>query len=272
MSIMTTVSAQPPGVGDRGVRGPMLNHRRKSLRPGQRHRRRRQGHLHRRRRPDRRVGRAGGRTIDATRHDRVPRRRRRAHARRRRRAQLRARADAGKSAPARKFIHTPTRRSGLGGMTPTTFATGYLYAGMGCTTVNEAAVPILSAKHTHEELHDIPIVDKSSLLLMANNEIVLDLLEAGEIRARQARRGVVSGRRSRTASRPSIPAASPRGSGARTPSTLHEPIEGYKTVTAGKIIAALAADLRRPGACRIRCTCTATTSASRATRQRRSRR
>src|SRR5262249_25748996 len=43
---------------------------------------------------------------------------------------------------ARKFLHAPDRRAGLGGMTPTTFATGYLYAGMGWTTVNEAAVPI----------------------------------------------------------------------------------------------------------------------------------
>ena len=85
-----------------------------------------------------------------------------------------------------RFIQTPDRRAGLGGITPTTFATGYMYAGMGWTTVNEAAVPILSARHTHEEMHDIPILDKSSLVLMANNEIVLDLLEAGEVeRARQ---------------------------------------------------------------------------------------
>ena len=79
------------------------------------------------------------------------------------------------------FKHTPEHRAGLGGITPTTFATGYLYAGMGWTTVNEAAVPVLSARHTHEELHDTPIVDKSCLVLMANNEIVLDLLEAGEV-------------------------------------------------------------------------------------------
>src|ERR1700731_3883817 len=65
-------------------------------------------------------------------------------------------------------------RPGTGGMTPTTFATGYLYAGMGWTTVNEAAVPILSAKHTHEEMHDIPIVDKSTLLLMATTDIMVD--------------------------------------------------------------------------------------------------
>src|SRR3979409_1682249 len=65
---------------------------------------------------------------------------------------------------ARKFMHSPELRAGIGGMTPTTFATGYLYAGMGWTTVNEAAVPILSAKHTHEEMHDIPIVDNSTPL------------------------------------------------------------------------------------------------------------
>src|SRR5439155_21943129 len=81
---------------------------------------------------------------------------------------------------ARKFLHGLDRRAGIGGMTPTTFATGYLYAGMGWTTVNEAAVPILSTRHTHEELHDIPIVDKTTLVIMANNELVLDLLEAGE--------------------------------------------------------------------------------------------
>src|SRR5262245_64205816 len=84
------------------------------------------------------------------------------------------------------FLRTRERRAGIGGPTPTTFATGYLYAGMGYTTVVEAAVPVLSAKHTHEELRDTPIVDKACCLLMANNEIVLDLLEAGEVeRARE---------------------------------------------------------------------------------------
>ena len=78
------------------------------------------------------------------------------------------------------FIRTQSRRSGLGGMAPTTFATGYLYAGMGFPTVNEAAVPVLSARHTHEELADIPIVDKATLTLMANNEIMLDQMQAGE--------------------------------------------------------------------------------------------
>ena len=57
---------------------------------------------------------------------------------------------------------------------------------MGWTTANEAAVPILSAKHTHEELRDTPIIDRTCCVLMANNEIVLDLLENGEYeRAKQ---------------------------------------------------------------------------------------
>src|SRR5881392_3855741 len=80
-----------------------------------------------------------------------------------------------------KFLHTADRRMGIGGPTPTTFATGYLYAGMGYTTVVEAAVPVLSAKHTHEELRDTPIVDKACCVLMANNEIMMDLLEADDV-------------------------------------------------------------------------------------------
>jgi formylmethanofuran dehydrogenase subunit A len=141
---------------------------------------------------------------------------------------------------ARKFIHTPTRRSGIGGMTPTTFATGYLYAGMGWTTVNEAAVPILSAKHTHEELHDIPIVDKSTLLLMANNELILDLIEVGEMeRAKHVVAWMIW-----AAKTYGVKAVNPGGVAAwkwgKNANTLHQPIEGYKTVTPAKIIDGLA--------------------------------
>src|SRR5258708_37305399 len=42
---------------------------------------------------------------------------------------------------ARKFLHGADRRAGLGGMSPTPFATCYRHAGNGWTTVNEAAVP-----------------------------------------------------------------------------------------------------------------------------------
>ena len=157
---------------------------------------------------------------------------------------------------ARKFLHGLDRRAGLGGMTPTTFATGYLYAGMGWTTVNEAAVPILSARHTHEELHDIPIVDKTSLVLMANNEFVLDLLEAGEAeRAKHVVSWLVW-----AAKAYGLKAVNPGGVEAwkwgKNANTLHAPIEGYKTVTPAQIISSLgtiADDLKLPHPLHLHC-------------------
>jgi formylmethanofuran dehydrogenase subunit A len=138
------------------------------------------------------------------------------------------------------FLHAPGRRAGLGGPTPTTFATGYLYAGMGYTTVMEAAVPVLSAKHTHEELRDTPIVDKACLVLMANNEIVLDLLEAGDVpRAKQVVAWLLW-----AAKVYGVKAVNPGGVAAwkwgKDAKQLHEPVEGYGKVTPAKIIAALA--------------------------------
>src|SRR5438105_13731185 len=134
------------------------------------------------------------------------------------------------------FVHTPEHRAGLGGITPTTFATGYLYAGMGWTTVNEAAVPILSARHTHEELHDTPIVDKSCLVLMANNEIVLDLLAAGELdRAREVVAWLIW-----AAKTYGVKAVNAGGVAAwkwgKDAKNLSEPVEGYSKVTPAKII------------------------------------
>ena len=157
---------------------------------------------------------------------------------------------------ARKFLYGPDRRAGVGGMTPTTFATGYLYAGMGWTTVNEAAVPILSARHTHEELHDIPIVDKTALVLMANNELVLDLLETGEEeRARHVVAWMIW-----AAKAYGVKAVNPGGVAAwkwgKNASALLEPIEGYHRVTPARIIASLATmvdDLRLPHPLHLHC-------------------
>lgn len=138
------------------------------------------------------------------------------------------------------FIRTPTRRAGIGGATPTTYVTGYLYAGLGYTTVNEAAVPILSARHTHEELRDTPIVDKSCCVLMANNEILLDLIEAGELeRARH-----VAAWNIWAAKAYGVKAVNPGGVAAwkwgKDAKGLHEPVPGYSKVTPRQIIAALA--------------------------------
>jgi formylmethanofuran dehydrogenase subunit A len=138
------------------------------------------------------------------------------------------------------FVHSAERRAGIGGPTPTTFATGYLYAGMGYTTVNEAAVPVLTAKHTHEELRDTPIVDKACCLLMANNEIVLDLLEAGELeRAKHVVAWLIW-----AAKAYGVKGVNPGGVAAwkwgKDAKQLNEPVTGYSKVTPARIVSSLA--------------------------------
>jgi formylmethanofuran dehydrogenase subunit A len=75
---------------------------------------------------------------------------------------------------------TELLRSGRGGSLPTTFATGYLYAGMGYTTVFDAAIPPLGARHTHEEFHDTPVIDKGFFVLIGNNHYALRQIAANE--------------------------------------------------------------------------------------------
>ncbi len=159
---------------------------------------------------------------------------------------------------AEKFLHTPELRMGIGGPTPTTFATGYLYAGMGYTTVVEAAVPVLSAKHTHEELRDTPVVDKACCILMANNELVLDLLEAGETeRAREVVAWLVW-----AAKAYGIKAVNPGGVAAwkwgKDARVLTEPVAGYSKVTPGSIITSLASiidEMGLPHPLHLHCNC-----------------
>ncbi|MEX0718386.1 MAG: formylmethanofuran dehydrogenase subunit A [Planctomycetaceae bacterium] len=75
---------------------------------------------------------------------------------------------------------TATTRSGTVGSVPSTFATGYLYAGLGYTTAFDAAVPPLAARHAHEELLDTPIIDRGFYLLMGNNHYIMEKLHAGD--------------------------------------------------------------------------------------------
>jgi len=141
---------------------------------------------------------------------------------------------------AQPIFHRPGFRSGIAGTTPTTFATGYVYAGMGWTTANEAAVPALSAKHTHEELRDTPIIDRTCCVLMANNEIVLDLLENEEYeRAKQVVAWYVW-----AAKAYGVKAVNPGGVAGwkwgKDAKGLRDVVPGYKKVTPAKMIAALA--------------------------------
>ncbi len=75
---------------------------------------------------------------------------------------------------------TPQTRSGTTGSVPSTFATGYLYAGLGYTTAFDAAVPPIAARHVHEELHDTPVIDKGFYVLMGNNHYVMKQVAANE--------------------------------------------------------------------------------------------
>jgi formylmethanofuran dehydrogenase subunit A len=73
----------------------------------------------------------------------------------------------------------PRTRSGTLGSVPSTFATGYKYAGLGYTTAVDAAIPPLGARHAHHELRDTPIIDKAFLTLMGNNHYVMDRIREG---------------------------------------------------------------------------------------------
>ena len=163
------------------------------------------------------------------------------------------------------FVRTAVRRGGIGGSTPTTFVTGYLYAGMGWTTVNEAAVPILSARHTHEELRDTPIVDQIVLRADGQQRDPARPDRGRRARARQARRRLEhlggQGLR-RQGGQPRRRGGVEVGQGRQVPARADRRLQQGD---AGQ-------DHRRPGpdrgrsaACRTRCTCTATTSARRAT-------
>lgn len=78
---------------------------------------------------------------------------------------------------ARILQRTEVARSGLAGSVPTTFATAYLYAGLGYTTAFDAAIPPLAARHAHEEFLDTPLLDKGFFVLAGNNQYVMQQLK-----------------------------------------------------------------------------------------------
>lgn len=75
---------------------------------------------------------------------------------------------------------TRNMRSGTLGSVPSTFATGYKYAGLGYTTAFDAAVPPLAARHVHEELEDTPCIDKGFFVLAGNNQFAMQAIKDAE--------------------------------------------------------------------------------------------
>jgi formylmethanofuran dehydrogenase subunit A len=71
-------------------------------------------------------------------------------------------------------------RSGTRGSVPTTFSTGYQYAGLGYTFALDAAIAPLGARHAHHEFDDTPVLDKAFLALLGNNHFVMDRLAEGK--------------------------------------------------------------------------------------------
>ena len=76
---------------------------------------------------------------------------------------------------------TAITRSGVGYSIPSTFTTGYRYSRMGYTTVMNPSMAPLGAKHTHEELNDIPMLDKATFPLIGDWWFVLEHLKRGDL-------------------------------------------------------------------------------------------
>jgi len=75
---------------------------------------------------------------------------------------------------AEHVARSPLTRSGTLGSVPSTFVTGYKYAGLGYTTAFDAAIPPLAARHVHEEFADTPCIDKGFYVLMGNNHYIME--------------------------------------------------------------------------------------------------
>ena len=79
-----------------------------------------------------------------------------------------------------KVPRTASTHSGTLGSVPSTFATGYKYAGMGYTTAFDAAIPPLAARHAHEEFDDTPCIDKGFYVLVGNNHYMMRAIHENE--------------------------------------------------------------------------------------------
>ncbi|MDD3042251.1 MAG: formylmethanofuran dehydrogenase subunit A [Methanosarcinaceae archaeon] len=79
-----------------------------------------------------------------------------------------------------QVARTDKTRAQVGYNTPNTYAIGYRYAKLGYTTICEAAMPPLSARHTHEEFKEIPILDKMGLTLLGSNWQVMEYIRDKE--------------------------------------------------------------------------------------------
>ncbi|MGQ4912752.1 MAG: formylmethanofuran dehydrogenase subunit A [Candidatus Thorarchaeota archaeon] len=76
---------------------------------------------------------------------------------------------------------TRKTRSGVAGIIPSSFATGYLYSAMGYTTVIEPALPAVKALGAWEEIDDIPGLDIGLLPMFSNSMITYRYIQDDDI-------------------------------------------------------------------------------------------
>jgi formylmethanofuran dehydrogenase subunit A len=91
-----------------------------------------------------------------------------------------------KRGPQQVVERTEQFRSGTLGHVPSTFATGYKYAGLGYTTAFDAAVAPLGARHAHLEFADTPCIDKGLFVLVGANRYLLECIERGDAQGLRA--------------------------------------------------------------------------------------
>ena len=75
-------------------------------------------------------------------------------------------------------------RAGVGGTVPSTHLTGYLYSELGYTTVMQASAAPLAARHVHEELEDVPNLDKGAFTSWATTTSSCSASPTGSSRRR----------------------------------------------------------------------------------------
>ncbi|MEK0083140.1 formylmethanofuran dehydrogenase subunit A [Benzoatithermus flavus] len=70
-------------------------------------------------------------------------------------------------------------RCGSGHYSPSTFTTGYAYAKMGYTMAFEPAMLPVNARQAHQEMADIPLLDKGAYVLLGSDDLLLKLMREG---------------------------------------------------------------------------------------------
>jgi formylmethanofuran dehydrogenase subunit A len=83
-------------------------------------------------------------------------------------------------------VKTGLTRSGVGYSIPSTFTTGYRYSKMGYTTVMNPSMAPLTARHTHEELGDIPMIDTATYPLLGDWWFSLEHIRDGLLKENAA--------------------------------------------------------------------------------------